>query len=304
MNKAAAFKARMIERGLVQANEWIPSNRRALFKAVALALRQGVSVSVGDPEPAPEPEPEVVRRAWEQHKAAQAREAAAEEDERPEITELRRRQAERESAAAKRRSDAVAKAAAAEIAFNALREGPPPWIQAEPGPGGSRHTVALSNGLHLHPGPYSRGISVPAHGSSWKLVEARLGTVHVFCRLQAGHSETMFWAFAVRPIKGFPNCLRCAGVGRVIFTDPALFYEAERRWSEMLDRERCNPRQAFDDFFRGDEHLTTLGVAPAATQEEIKAAWKRFASQHHPDKGGDAETFKRGRAAYEALSAG
>ena len=49
------------------------------------------------------------------------------------------------------------------------------------------------------------------------------------------------------------------------------------------------------------EHYMTLGVPAGASQEEVKRAWKRFAAAHHPDRGGDAETFKRGRAAYEAL---
>ena len=44
-----------------------------------------------------------------------------------------------------------------------------------------------------------------------------------------------------------------------------------------------------------------LAVAPGASPEDIKAAWQRFRTKHHPDKGVDAETFKRGKAAYEAL---
>ena len=46
----------------------------------------------------------------------------------------------------------------------------------------------------------------------------------------------------------------------------------------------------------------TLGVARGADSEEIKKAYKGLARKHHPDKGGDAEEFKRIQKAYEILS--
>ena len=36
------------------------------------------------------------------------------------------------------------------------------------------------------------------------------------------------------------------------------------------------------------------------TPEEAKKTWRNLARQHHPDAGGDAETFKRIQAEYEA----
>lgn len=48
----------------------------------------------------------------------------------------------------------------------------------------------------------------------------------------------------------------------------------------------------------------TLGVAPDATADEVRAAYKRLAMKHHPDRpGGDAEQFRRVQAAYDALRA-
>lgn len=44
-----------------------------------------------------------------------------------------------------------------------------------------------------------------------------------------------------------------------------------------------------------------LGVDQAATVDEIKAAAKRHAKENHPDAGGDAETFHRGRRALIVL---
>jgi len=49
-------------------------------------------------------------------------------------------------------------------------------------------------------------------------------------------------------------------------------------------------------------HYETLGVTRAANPEEIKRAYRKLASQHHPDKGGDKEKFQAIQAAYATLS--
>jgi molecular chaperone DnaJ len=46
----------------------------------------------------------------------------------------------------------------------------------------------------------------------------------------------------------------------------------------------------------------TLGVAPNATADEIKRAYRKLASQHHPDRGGDTKTFQEIQVAYDMLS--
>jgi hypothetical protein len=51
-------------------------------------------------------------------------------------------------------------------------------------------------------------------------------------------------------------------------------------------------------------HLAVLGVKRWASKEQIKAAYRRLARQHHPDCGGDAEKFKELQAAYERAMAG
>jgi len=45
-----------------------------------------------------------------------------------------------------------------------------------------------------------------------------------------------------------------------------------------------------------------LGLQQGCSPEEIKKAYRRLASQHHPDKGGDTATFQNIQAAYETLS--
>lgn len=49
-------------------------------------------------------------------------------------------------------------------------------------------------------------------------------------------------------------------------------------------------------------HYETLGVADTATAEEIKKAYRKLASQHHPDRGGVTATFQNIQSAYDTLS--
>ena len=48
-------------------------------------------------------------------------------------------------------------------------------------------------------------------------------------------------------------------------------------------------------------HYQTLGVDRNATTDEIKRAYRRLASQHHPDKGGDKNKFQEVEEAYRTL---
>lgn len=50
------------------------------------------------------------------------------------------------------------------------------------------------------------------------------------------------------------------------------------------------------------DHYSTLGVNKDASPDDIKKAYRRLASQHHPDKGGDKATFQRVQQAYDTLS--
>ena len=49
------------------------------------------------------------------------------------------------------------------------------------------------------------------------------------------------------------------------------------------------------------DHYATLGVPRTATPDEIKRAFRKLASQHHPDKGGDTRKFQEIQAAYDTL---
>jgi len=50
------------------------------------------------------------------------------------------------------------------------------------------------------------------------------------------------------------------------------------------------------------DYYSILGVDRNASPEDIKRAYRRLASQNHPDKGGDTQRFQEIQAAYDTLS--
>ncbi len=50
------------------------------------------------------------------------------------------------------------------------------------------------------------------------------------------------------------------------------------------------------------DYYQILGVDRSASDDEIKRAYRRLASQHHPDKGGDKTRFQEVQEAYSVLS--
>ena len=49
------------------------------------------------------------------------------------------------------------------------------------------------------------------------------------------------------------------------------------------------------------DHYSTLGINRDASADDVKKAYRKLASQHHPDKGGDKTTFQNIQAAYDVL---
>lgn len=50
------------------------------------------------------------------------------------------------------------------------------------------------------------------------------------------------------------------------------------------------------------DHYNTLGVSKTASPDEIKKSYRKLASLHHPDKGGDTAKFQQIQTAYDILS--
>lgn len=50
------------------------------------------------------------------------------------------------------------------------------------------------------------------------------------------------------------------------------------------------------------DYYTLLGVSKTSSPDEIKKAYRKLASQHHPDKGGDTAMFQQIEEAYRTLS--
>lgn len=49
-------------------------------------------------------------------------------------------------------------------------------------------------------------------------------------------------------------------------------------------------------------YYETLGIDRSASNDEIKRAYRKLASQHHPDRGGDTKKFQDIQVAYDTLS--
>ncbi len=71
------------------------------------------------------------------------------------------------------------------------------------------------------------------------------------------------------------------------------------QWAHLFEAFK-NP-QGFEDHFRGgsfngkpsNADWQLLGLEPGSTQDQVKAAFRKLAKEHHPDCGGDAEQFMR-----------
>lgn len=50
------------------------------------------------------------------------------------------------------------------------------------------------------------------------------------------------------------------------------------------------------------DHYAALGISADSTTDQIKLSFRELARRHHPDRGGDADSFHRIREAYELLS--
>lgn len=62
--------------------------------------------------------------------------------------------------------------------------------------------------------------------------------------------------------------------------------------------------RAYARYLSRDDAWEVLGLNIGASQQTITTRYRELAARHHPDKGGDQETFVKVRAAYEVLRVG
>jgi hypothetical protein len=76
--------------------------------------------------------------------------------------------------------------------------------------------------------------------------------------------------------------------------------QAAARWFERLDREEQNQREVGARIIEEADPWSLLGVSEQASLEELRAAYRRAALTHHPDRGGDPDAMQRLNRAYHA----
>jgi len=79
-------------------------------------------------------------------------------------------------------------------------------------------------------------------------------------------------------------------------------------WNNNNNTTEANVNKVFDSFWQRfasvDEQtmaLRTLRLKADASRYEITRSYRELIAQHHPDRGGDTETFIHIRQAYELL---
>ena len=85
---------------------------------------------------------------------------------------------------------------------------------------------------------------------------------------------------------------------RSYYLDWQVFWQTGREEVEAL---LASFWRACDGAGQREEALALFGLAMDATPEAIRRRWRELALAHHPDRGGDAETFIRIRWGWECL---
>ena len=134
-------------------------------------------------------------------------------------------------------------------------------------------------------------------------------------RLVSGMGTDLYAAVGSRPTKRSTAVLAAFALYGVrasewLDEDPARVVEDLRqrlrraRAANSGRRTRSDRRSTDREWREHDprmDALSVLGLDQAATQDDIKQAFRRLVKQHHPDVGGSAEAFRRVNDAYQLL---
>ncbi|MGL4249177.1 MAG: DNA-J related domain-containing protein [Aeromonas sp.] len=126
-------------------------------------------------------------------------------------------------------------------------------------------------------------------------------------QLQAELYEAGWWLgistldIRLEPLAENPEASRAFALGehlRSYYLDWPIFWQTDRAEVEALLNRFW---RTYDREGHKAEALALLDLAEGASQEAIRRRWRELALQHHPDRGGNAETFIRIRWAWECL---
>jgi DnaJ-domain-containing protein 1 len=126
-------------------------------------------------------------------------------------------------------------------------------------------------------------------------------------QLQAELHDAGWWLvissldIRLEPLADTPEASHAFTIGenlRSYYLDWQVCWQTDRAEVEALLNRFW---RAYDGEGHKEEALALLELNEGASQEAIRHRWRELALQHHPDRGGNAETFIRIRWAWECL---
>lgn len=121
------------------------------------------------------------------------------------------------------------------------------------------------------------------HDEGWWLV---ISTLDIRLEPLAGATDTRQRLALGQPLRSY-------------YLDWRVFWQTDKEEVEAL---LTRFWLAYDGTGRRAEALALFELTADASQETVRRRWRELALQHHPDRGGDAETFIRIRWAWECLN--
>lgn len=150
-------------------------------------------------------------------------------------------------------------------------------------------------------------IPVLADDEQLQLFRVNFLIMNALYQLQAELYEEGWWLvistldIRLEPLADTPEASHAFAVGDNLcsyYLDWQVFWQTDRAEVEALLNRFW---RAYDGEGHKAEALALFELNEGASQEAIRRRWRELALQHHPDRGGDAETFIRIRWAWQCL---
>lgn len=150
-------------------------------------------------------------------------------------------------------------------------------------------------------------IPVLADDEQLQLFRVNFLIMNALYQLQAELYEEGWWLvissldIRLEPLADTPEASHAFAIGenlRSYYLDWQVFWQTDRAEVEALLNRFW---RAYDGEGHKAEALALFELNEGASQEAIRRRWRELALQHHPDRGGNAETFIRIRWAWQCL---